>query len=1666
MPPTYNSFQFNNRVQIPKEILPYLSRRFYSVDKKVYQTALSYVMSVNASKLHQIKARARATVGSIDHVVPLSDELTTTCLAAAIANAGLMYIPGAFSVYLPHHIVTRLGPIRWLRLLWSLPHRAAWENLLHELDPKIYSATQTLDDAYVGDNAPRSAGTTFEYSPMTLRHLFTLVKHIASGSSGTTYGRMLGAGTAPPVGPPMFSVYAARHFMYGAYLTVLPTLVKAVCKINPVAPLMFALNHPVLAAASVLPLAIAGVAACPLAARAHNASVSHVSRFFRAAFPTGLLSDSIRATYFKLKLAQAPKSVAGPGPRTIVIDPTVQRSSLLPADPNDLGDDDSDDSGSGSDFGPPPEKAKGHGYCTSDTCPEHSGEESAMSDCLSGVEFNGLPGGRCHLCPIARYGRPPRTPESDNQVPACDTKLTHETCPECPHDGCALNSASSCLAVEGAQAAAPCPHCLEMPPAGCGFPPYPASMTCLFDAVSTASGVSTEAIWSMYSYKNERATAVSLSPAGMDEYDVNFLAIRMGLKIIVKRIYPKMTLDVAYGLPGGNEVLINYRPGHYFADSLHGGYSLPQKPAANNKFVSTWHNFVPDYRAADGLIKNIESGHFGVLLPRDKALLRKLRSLVTSPGDYPTKVQIGCVFGMFGSGKSYPWIQKLKRIANGDADHFRWVTSELELRTDAASKFNLKSGLGYRVSTLEVPFTGSYAPLMILDDVGKFPPGYTTLLALACPGITHILVNGDPSQCVYHCPKPGNTLNSMRAEIDALARYCSEYKMTSTRPSCGVAHELGVPHACNSRPGTIIRNAQPNANLPVLTSSDAAATTLTNLGRDARTASSSQGLTLANHYEIIVDKHLLMADDRLWYTALTRGKRGIALVYSVGNMNKSHIASRIAQALLTGTQDQLQQAIANHIAKYTPARLLDPNKLGASTATKLLGGFEDADRLESFVDALPHLSGIIDTTPEPCFPADGSPEPTAPVPTLAAATFSSLYDIASHGIDQLLSLVGINIDEVRPSDEREVLIDDLLTTQVVPDSDLDGLFIRHRRGDLATEQWTLKGRYVYPDGRTQKSESVQAYALYAAWLNTYRPTPQPFDQTLWELCAKEDQETFLSKGVKRLIQIADRADPDWHITYAELFMKGQAVTKPGTIGRDAKKGQLIVSFSTELNYRFGTLAKYMSKMLKRSLPAWLFLLDGKTDSDMNEFVQGLWDFNVESSEDDYEGFDSTQGPEFQVFDAMVMRFFGVPEAEIEFYLWFVTVIHTFLGLMGPMMASGFKFTLIFNTLRSLAYQALKYTIPYGTPMAATGDDVALNAVVPYSSQWTVLERMFRLISKRQVSMNPTFCGWKFCAVSIYKLPSLIWHRTVYQMNRGNLPKCLLNYMADVTPLNANLELVSEHLTEKELEDHFATMDLLRAEAKATGMKVFGNFTTTYGSKKTYDIREMVGGFNKSQPPQDSDSSRFTHPHTPPRPLCLTLGRTAMLLQRHSTLSGPRSRACASLLAALSKLTTVLWKAADPPTAFSMISSPTWNRPLTFSMMNSVSRPASCAPTSPTTTPTLKRSSSLLGLFSATGLPIRLRIPTPAPATIGSLTPSQHRLIRGCRTTPNASRNFSVNSPCYPTRTNVSGAAQSLSTASTPLGPPMMMMTPMTILGLLALRKEKGKPERKVTLPRD
>lgn len=1466
-PPTLLSFDFPGRVELPTEIVPYLSSRYRSIDSKLYKTVISYATSVGSVKTYQIKARSRAAANSSKFEVPLSDEFLATQFADALNQFQLDFIPSTYPITRAHHLVTRKGPIRWLRLLLNTGSQYAWEDFLTSLDPPPYTATQKLHSFVISDldDCNLSSALTGELPPMNHRDLHILIEAIFKNASHSinkfkpknNHNRVVDFETLNEISQPINYPYFSNYFTKHTLRHFLPSLLsiksiqlgfKFIKRFT-----IFSLNHPRLT----LYLSPAYITLFYLAKLTGKYGYltfeTYCSKKIHQLNISSHLPSTLSQVYTSLKYASAPMTLRPSlsqerlfSPIKVEhIKPDLMAITNLSKTINNMIVENSSNTSTLSNSTSSLSTTEStlsldlhHGPCNLEICNQHVINVEAEQlpgglswrTCQGNHGFYGQSNGKCHLCIELIDMQTNSSTVSDdledlldgNRV--CLTRIEH---PTLNHE---FNCALSSNAIPGE---VNCPQCLNSDINDSSIPPIPSSNMCLFIAVHQSTGINLNTLWSRYAYNNPRANAQSLMTCGWDLKDVEFLALRNHLRIRVDSD-KGITTQVVMGLDQYDLIAIRYtsNPGHYSVIENYNGTGYHKQTTVSCDLIDDlalkWKSYKPNHKRADIFLTNIELGHYGLHLSKDKLWLLKMKSCLKVP-NLKRQVKLAVIYGAPGSGKTYPITQILSKIPPKN-DCYRMIFPSTALRNENVQSLKLKSGQGFKAPTPETPFMGSYTPLMIGDELGKFPPGYFDLLIIACPTIKHLILSGDPAQSIYSCPKEGNSLNMQVSEIDHYSKYALCYLRKTRRLCCGVAHTFGVEHYCNSNIGDFTVTNKPITTDYLITGSTIDAKSYNEYGKRAYTMTGSQGLNISRHLTIIADDNTAKADDRAWYTAITRSTKSIIINIPANKHIPPH-SSKIAQALFTQDPTKISRAIINHIANYTPPHLLDPTK-----SSNNFNGSGILPHHNHLIEKLPHLSGIIDETPDAIYLKPIIPKPGFIKVSFKQSFIRGLYNILSHNLNSILALIGIVCPQPRISSSRDILFNGIYTQQVDEKNDATMLFLRHHRNDEATTNWTNLGRFVSANNRQPlRNTRIPGHLLLTAFESTFKPNYPPFSPILFETAATLAQQRFLDKGFKSLLNIKCRADPDWCDEMAELFMKGQSITKPGTIDKNAKMGQLVISFNTYSNFKFGPLAKYIRSIYDDMMPDNFFFLDGKTDTDLSNFVIRLWDFTVKSSEDDYTAFDSTQGGEFLNFDALFMQRLDIPQFMIDDYLNFMTSIYTWMGKMGYMMPTGCQFTLLFNSNRSAAYQCLKYKIPSSMPIALTGDDVACNGTPPYRPTWIYYQHLFKLVSKRNTSYNPTFCGWILTPAGCFKDPNLLLVRTMYQFSRNNLRNCIYNYASDLTPLHKNFELMMPHLTEDQIEDHYTTLQILQAEAQIMGINLEGSFMTSYGEKKIFDL---------------------------------------------------------------------------------------------------------------------------------------------------------------------------------------------------------------------------------------
>jgi hypothetical protein len=1418
MLPTHIEFDFPDRVLLPNEVISYFALKYRTTNKDLFSATVNYALSVKVIQPEVMNARARQKANSLKCPTALADQLIAVQYATALNAAEWKFMPDALVITSPHHYITRMGPIRWMRIALNALHRAAWEDVLSNLDPPKYTARTPLTQYYLSSRSKHTTALTGTFSHINYRDLISLAVALLNGPyqalTNVTPPDVTGdnallcgnASSSTSLPMPLFSAYAytvvaERCFTSYLMARTLPhmpgLLLRSFRSLT-----RFYFRHPHVSYA-LAPTAVAvGLITCAIVPAVYSLTRSRLINSLHSLHLDNHMPKTVQVVYNNLKRCHLPHRLAQSDTPCITYNPK-EIAVIVPDTPKRL--------------------------------------TSALNTLLGDLQSN-VPNPQpppyiaatapqlTHTLTSTNPSTLPQTSDAANPYTVCPTLFKHDTIEE--NVTCLLEM------TEGDNA---CARCLA--------PTAPLSQTipmrngsnCLFTAVSQATGISIATLWLLYCHENTTlATAmVNNHNYGWSEPDITVLAFKTDHRITVFR-KPEHGPTLAYGPISGLPITINYTPGHYSFSPPPAGNSEEKRNFMSQLKLSldskSMKTYAPNYKRAENFLKNIKNHAWGIVLPHEARFIKAAESCLMAPNKR-RRVRLAVVMGTPGTGKTYPFTKLLASIP-ASADIYRMIFPTVQLRKETVCELNLPPGYGFKAPTPETPFTGSYAPIVIGDEAGKYPPGYFDLLIIMCPGIEVLILTGDPAQTIYNCTKPDNSLNSAQAEIDYFAPYAKCYLTTSRRFTAEYATQLGLPHIPNGNDGRIEitrRNVEAKINL---VASDTVAKTMTELGRLTITFPGAQGGSYNHHYTIMPDKFSALADDRAWFTALTRGKRGLSVI--VPSANIPHHRSAIARALFNQNWAQLRQAIQVHIAAHTPKHLLAPENMLAAHPCSVVDAKPSGNREPPAVNTtnLPHLSGILDETPEAFFFEPITETPLPVVPAIQDPTMRGLLDIKKYSPEAVENLHGLLCPIPSDPQSREVLYDGVMTQQIEENTLSHMMFLRHKRGDEATEKWTHYGRYVFGKNMTPlKDTAITGNILFTAFNQTFKPSyPTSFNTVDYELAAAQDQAKFVAKGFKVLSNIKGRADADWFDTHAELFTKGQTITKPGTFDRNAKMGQLVVSFNTFANFRFGALARYMTNVLNAALPDNIFFLDGKHDGDLSQFVLNKWDFTIDSTEDDYTAFDSTQGGEFLNFDAHLMRACQVPEVLIDDYLDFMCSLSTWMGKMGYMMPSGCKFTLKFNTTRSLAYQATKYKLPPKVPLCATGDDIACNAAPLERSSWRKVSKQLKLVSKRNTLRQPTFCGWVLTPCGVYKNPEILYQRTLYQKAKNNLSKAFFSYAADITPLKKNFEIISPYLTEEQCEMHFTTQQILHCEARRCGINLVRDFETPYGMKRHYDLQ--------------------------------------------------------------------------------------------------------------------------------------------------------------------------------------------------------------------------------------
>ncbi|UQS94394.1 MAG: replicase [Corpardiv virus 3] len=386
----------------------------------------------------------------------------------------------------------------------------------------------------------------------------------------------------------------------------------------------------------------------------------------------------------------------------------------------------------------------------------------------------------------------------------------------------------------------------------------------------------------------------------------------------------------------------------------------------------------------------------------------------------------------------------------------------------------------------------------------------------------------------------------------------------------------------------------------------------------------------------------------------------------------------------------------------------------------------------------------------------------------------------------------------------------------------------------------------------------------------------PFDYHFFMVSEQETLSAMLDKGETALTKANAKNDPNANPDKVSAFLKGQFISKLGTIYRNAKKGQMITECHQYLNRLFGPTIRYIYNCVRSNIGPEILILKGMTDEDVEQWFADYWQFSnvnlapptgtinadaaralhLNTYEDDYTGFDSTQNEEFLAFQCLLMNALQIPQYIIDLFIWHHTHLYSFLGEMNVMIPSGAMHTYDFNTLDSMAYFALKHRITPHLPLsmrdnyitvaapshpcdghhyspaapgytttvalAFSGDDTLANEIVEVHPGFFKLPHSFSLQSSGTHTFIPHFVGKLHTPGGSFSDPTLLLAKLLYRIAKETISQSALSYASHCYQLHRNYYRCQSYLTSQEKLCHATNLAILRLLLKRYGYSLIGS----------------------------------------------------------------------------------------------------------------------------------------------------------------------------------------------------------------------------------------------------
>ncbi|BAB56114.1 223K [Carlavirus latensaconiti] len=762
------------------------------------------------------------------------------------------------------------------------------------------------------------------------------------------------------------------------------------------------------------------------------------------------------------------------------------------------------------------------------------------------------------------------------------------------------------------------------------------------------------------------------------------------------------------------------------------------------------------------------------------------------------EVDVTVIVGIFGSGKSHIFKMMLDQ-ARGKV--FDFVSPRRAL-ADAFTKLaGVKRGrrdrikLGqenWRINTFEKFLDRTQflheGQVVILDEFQLYPPGYLDLIMSLIKVDVHLFLVGDPAQSDYDCEKD-------RLALQSLPDVASTVLLNVTYPYNGLSLRfqnrnflgrlpcnldestvtMDEPHELRAGLDVLERLEEHYSALVLVSSFDEKTIVLSYLPKaQVLTFGESTGLTF-DYGTILISGISERANERRWYTALSRFRKNICLVNCTSSSYENLVVSYRKRAL---------GKFLSQTANLDDLRVVLPGNPEFRNGFTERTGKDEGVREDKMVGD-PWLKTMINLYQG----AEMQDE------EIAEAIIQESWFKTHIPREELECVRARWVHKILAKEDREVRMGHMISEQFTDDYSkqaggirltnaaerFETIYPRHRANDSVTFIMAVKKRLSFSNPARERAKLFNAQAFGRPLLKEFlkrvplRPAHNHefMARALWDF-----EEKKLGKSAATIENHSGRSCRDWPADVAQIFSKSQLCTKFDNRFRVAKAAQSIVCFQHAVLCRFAPYMRYIEMKVHEALPKNYYIHSGKGLGELNDWVK-RGKFQGVCTESDYEAFDASQDEYIMAFELELMRYLRIPGDLIEDYKYIKTSLGSKLGNFAIMRFSGEASTFLFNTLANMLFTFMRYEIKGNEFICFAGDDMCAPTHLQTTGRHKSFLDKLKLKAKVQFTGKPTFCGWHLCPDGIYKKPQLVLERMCIARELNNLANCIDNYAIEV-----------------------------------------------------------------------------------------------------------------------------------------------------------------------------------------------------------------------------------------------------------------------------------------------